>query len=172
MWFITSLTYNLLPNISYNILYVAGHPDNYLPSDVELAHWKKFSWEHILFCSFKLLWIIPSFTFKLPSNIPYNILYAAGYRDNYLLLMLSLPTEERVNDECLHATELFVILQCTCPDIIFHFCVAHSLWQDTSIRLMCKVLFCQKKFFFRENKQGTQFVVIRVSINVLPLLCP
>ena len=88
------------------------------------------------------------------------------------LLMLSLPTEERVNDECLHATELFVIVQCTCPDIIFHFCVAHSLWQDTSIRLMCKVLFCRKKFFFRENKQETQFVVIRVSINVLPLLCP
>ena len=26
------------------------------------------------------------------------------------LLMLSLPTEERVNDECLHATELFVIV--------------------------------------------------------------
>ena len=73
---------------------------------------------------------------------------------NISLLMLSLPTE-RVN-----ATKSFVIVQCTCPDIIFQFCVAHSLWQDTWIRLMCKVLFCRKKFFFRENKQETQFWVI------------
>ena len=45
---------------------------------------------------------------------------------NISLLMLSLPTE-RVNAECLHATKSFVIVQCTCPDIIFQFCVAHSL---------------------------------------------
>ena len=126
MWFITSLTYNLLSNISYNILYVAGHPDNYLPSDVELPHWKKFSWEHILFCSFKLLSIIPSLTFKLPSNIPYNILYAAGYRDNYL--PSDVEPAHRGESKWWMSPCYWVICDCTCPDIISHFCVAHSLW--------------------------------------------
>ena len=137
MWFITSLTYNLLLNISYNILHVAGHPDNYLPFDVELAHWKKFSWEHILSCVLlKLLSIIPSFTFKLPSNIPYDILYAAGYRDNYLPSDVEPAHRERVKAECLHATELFVIVQCTYPDIIF---------------LLMSCLFCVLKIAEIEN---------------------